>query len=451
MRRGFWAVVIALAVAAALVAVLTTRRAQPGPCVILVSVDTLRPDHLGCYGYDRDTSPGVDAFAADATVFENCYAQAPTTRPSVAAMLTGLYPHECRIFTNGDNLPYLLKTVPDYLREKGYRTLAVSSNFVLGSNSGFDQGFDVFDNRLEELELVRSVPERIAEKTTDAALRLLEENRDALVFLWIHYQDPHGPYTPPAPFDTAFIDPAAAPRRIAFNSSISGIGGIPSYQQIGANDDFEYYRGRYDGEIRYFDLHFARLLVALKEMGLYDRALIIFTADHGEGMGEHDYYFAHGEYVYNSLIKVPLLVRYGPGSAGRRQDLVGLVDVLPTIMAAAGVEAESGLEGRNLLAPSLEPLAVFSEMLGKYSIIDDGVKLVLHADRQEALLFDLRNDPGEEQNLIDAPEYASRFEALAVALDRAATRDRFGQEIQRLPADLTDEDKAKLKSLGYTH
>jgi len=272
-----------------------------------------------------------------------------------------------------------------------------------------------------------------------------------LVFLWIHYQDPHGPYTPPAPFDTAFIDPAAAPRKVAFNSSISGIGGIPSYQRIGDSDDFEYYRGRYDGEIRYFDLHFARLLQALKEMGLYDRALIIFTADHGEGMGEHDYYFAHGEYVYNSLIKVPLVVRYGSGSAGRRQDLVGLVDVLPTIMAAAGVEADSSLEGRDLLAPSLEPLAVFSEMLGKYSIIDDGVKLVLHADRQEALLFDLRNDPGEEQNLIDAPEYASRFEALAVALDRAATRDRFGQEIQRLPADLTDEDKAKLKSLGYTH
>jgi arylsulfatase A-like enzyme len=451
MRRGSLIGVIGLALAVVLIAIVVARRAEHGPAVILISVDTLRPDHLGCYGYSRDTSPAVDAFAEEAVVFDNCYAQAPTTRPSVAAMLTGLYPHECRIFTNSDNLPYLLKTIPDYLREKGYRTLAVSSNFVLGSNSGFNQGFDVFDDNLEERELVRSVPERIAEKTTDAAVKLLRENRDGRIFLWIHYQDPHGPYTPPAPFDAAFIDPAEEPRRVPFNSSLSGVGGIPSYQRIGDNDDFNYYLGRYDGEIRYFDVHFQRLLAALKEMGLYDRALIILTADHGEGMGEHDYYFAHGEYVYNSLIKVPLMVRFGQSSSGRRQDLVGLVDVLPTVLAAAGVEADSGLVGRNLLAERLRPLAIFSEIEGKYSMIDKSMKLVLHADRQEALLFNLRDDPGEERNLIADPGYAADFESLAVALDAAATADRLGRDIQRLPADLTEEEKAKLKSLGYTH
>ncbi|MFZ1946250.1 MAG: sulfatase [bacterium] len=451
MRRGLLAGVTGLVVAAILTAVLLSRRTQSGPDVILISVDTLRPDHLGCYGYSRDTSPALDAFAAEATVFDNCYAQAPATRPSVAAMLTGLYPHECRVFTNSDNLPYILQTIPDYLRERGYRTLAVSSNFVLGPNSGFNQGFDVFDHNLEELELVRSVPERIAEKTTDAAVRLLEQNRDGSVFLWIHYQDPHGPYTPPAPFDTAFIDPAGQPRRVAFSSSLSGVGGIPTYQRIGDNDDFNYYLGRYDGEIRYFDVHFRRLLEALKEMGLYDNALIIFTADHGEGMGEHDYYFAHGEYVYNSLIKVPLVVRYGTGSSGRRQDLVALVDVLPTVLAAVGAEPDSGLVGRNLLEDEPRPLAVFSEIEGKYSVVEGGMKLVLHADPQEALLFDLRDDPGEERNLIGDRDYAADLESLAAALDRAAMADRLGQDIQRLPADLTEEDRAKLKSLGYIH
>lgn len=421
------------------------------PSIILISVDTLRRDRLGCYGYGEAVSPAIDAFAADALLFENSYSHAPTTRPSVATMLTGFYPHECRVVSNSEDLPYLLNTIADYLREEGYTTLAVSSNFVLGPNSGFDQGFDIFDHRLDQMEMVRKVPERTADKTTDAALRLIEGNRKNRFFLWIHYQDPHGPYTPPSPYDTQFLRTAAEPEILPVNSDLSGVGGIPSYQRIGNNRDAWFYRARYDGEIRFLDLHVGRLLTELKGLGLYDNSLLIFTADHGEGMGEHDYFFAHGEYLYETLIAVPLIVRFGPGMSGRRRELVGLIDVLPTILEAAGAKGDPALRGRDLLGKKLAPAGVFSEMEGRFSFIRDGFKLIHHADKDQMMLYDLTTDAAELFNLVTDPEHGKAARALAAKMDSARAEDHFGDAIQRIQADFSEEDKAKLKSLGYVH
>jgi arylsulfatase A-like enzyme len=452
MRRWRLAVPGAV-VAAALITVSTLCARGKGspPNIILITVDTLRRDHLGCYGYGKDVSPNIDAFARDAMLFERSYAHASTTRPSVASMLTGFYPHECKVLGNSDNLPYLLTTIPDYLREKGYTTLAVSSNFVLGPGSGFDQGFDVFDNRLDQMELVRPVPERTADRTTDAAMNLIDGNRKNRFFLWVHYQDPHGPYTPPAPFDSRFRDAAAAPETLAFNKDLSGKGGIPHYQRIGNNADAWFYRARYDGEIGFLDTHLGRLLTALKDAGLYDNCLVVLTADHGEGMGEQDYYFAHGEYLYESVIAVPLIVRWGPERTGRRQDLVGLVDVLPTILVAAGVKGDSALRGRNLLADELKPLQIFSEMEDKFSLIEDRLKLIHHVYEEQIMLFDLSDDPHEQRNVVGDPNRAKAARALATQMDLARAEDRYGKAIERIPADFSEEDKAKLKSLGYAH
>jgi arylsulfatase A-like enzyme len=448
--RKYWLLAAAVAMAVVMAAVwAVSREAGEAPSVFLITVDTLRPDHLGCYGYARATSPSIDAFAREAALFEDCYSQAPTTRPSVATILTGFYPHECRVITNSDNLPQLLPTMAERLKEAGYTTLAVSSNFVLGPNSGFNQGFDVFDNRLEELEAVRRVPERTAEKTTDAVLNLLRENRGRKLFLWVHYQDPHGPYTPPRPFDTTFMDQTRKPRLLTLNRDLSGKGGIPYYQQIGENRDAGFYEARYDGEIAYLDTHLARLIEALKQMGFYDNSLIILTADHGEGMGEHDYYFAHGEYVYNSLIRVPLIIRWRAACSGRSQDPVGLVDIMPTVLEVAGLEPEPGLRGRSILARGGGPRSIFSEMSGKFSMIGDGLKMIYHGDEGELMLFDLRNDPGEEHNLITDARLSKAAKSLAAQMDEAREADHFGTNLESAPANLSDEDKAKLRSLGY--
>jgi len=417
--------------------------------IILISVDTLRPDHLGCYGYGKNTSPAVDAFAKDAVLFENCFAQAPTTRPSCASFLSGFFPHECKVTFNSDNLPPQVKTIAEHLKGRGYRTMAVSSNFVLGPGSGFDQGFDVFDNTLDDLELVRRVPERVAANTTDAAIGLLESAGDRF-FLWVHYQDPHGPYTPPPPFDTAFLDPARQTRKIPLNSTLSGIGGIPWYQWQGNEDDYGFYVARYDGEIGYTDEHIGRLLQALKDKGLYDGALIIFTSDHGEGMGEHDYFFAHGEFVYNNLARVPLVIRQAKALPGRRSDYAQLLDIVPTILRYAGMKPGSNLRGRNLLGAALSPTPILCEMDGKYSMIENGIKVIAHVEEREFMLFDLRADMDEQRDLITDQSYEGYIKPLLTQIDDFIAEDRIKGAVAA-PADLSDEDKEKLKTLGYTH
>lgn len=450
MRRLLIVIPLVAIVAVAALLLMLPRRAQ-GPGIILISVDTLRPDHLGCYGYGLATSPNVDAFARDAVVFENCFSQAPTTRPSCASFLTGFLPHECRIFNNSDNIPPGVPTIAQRLQAAGYRTMAVSSNFVLGKGTGYDRGFDLFDHNLDAAEAVRKVPERIAVRTTDAAIEMLRAAPRARFFLWIHYQDPHGPYTPPEPYDEAFTDTDRVPVRLPLNADVSGKGGIPSYQQLGGHDEFDFYAGRYDGEIAYFDEHLGRLLAGLRELGLYDRSLIIFTADHGEGMGEKDYFFAHGEYVYDSLIRVPLIVKSPAAPPGRRADHVQLLDLGPTIVTVAGIEPPEGFRGRDLLSGDRADRPILSEMPGKYAIIESGLKLILHEDEAGYMLFDLRSDPREEHDLIAEPEFTRYLAPLRRDLEDLRAQDVFGNGVVRTPANLSDDDREKLKSLGYVH
>ncbi len=438
----------------ALVAVLAAlwsagRFGTKGPSIILISVDTLRPDHLGCYGYDRRTSPSVDAFAGESMLFARCFAQAPATRPSCGTIVSGYYPHELKIFNNADNLPLAVTTLAERLREEGYRTIGVVSNFVLRKGGGFEQGFDYYDDKMDDLELVRGIPERIADKTTETVISLLRLHHRSKFFLWVHYQDPHGPYTPRPPFDTMFAGGSDGDRELAINETISGMGGIPSYQAVDSIRSYNHYVAQYDGEIRYFDEHFGRLVAELKALDLYDNALIILTADHGEGMGEHDYYFAHGEYVYNCLIHVPLIIRRGAREAGIREDFAQLADIVPTVLGAARIEADGPLHGCDLLKGSPADRPILSEMPGKYSIIEDGMKLVHHTETNEYFLFDIGNDPDEKINLVDDAAYAGRSSSMAETLVGQLRHDVLGNEVSRNTQRLTRDEKDKLKALGY--
>ena len=422
---------------------------KESPSIILISVDTLRADHLGCYGYHRKTSPSVDAFAGESMLFSRCFAQAPITRPSCGTIVSGYYPHELKVFKNNDKLPAPVTTVAELLREEGYRTIGVVSNFMLHRGAGFEQGFDYYDDKMDEMELVRRIPERIAEKTTDAAINLLRLHHRNRFFLWIHYQDPHGPYTPRPPCDAMFAAGSNGDRELPVNETVSGMGGIPSYQDLDGIRSYNHYVAQYDGEIRYFDEHFGRLVAELKALGLYDNSVIIFTADHGEGMGEHDYYFAHGEYVYNSLIHVPLIIRHGAREAGIREDYAQLADIVPTILGAAGITADGTLHGSDLLEGTPGDRHILSEMPGKYSIIEGGLKLVHHAEANEYLLFDLANDPDERINLLDDAAYADRLNSMAAAMVEHLRQDVLGDRVRRNTQRLTREEKEKLKALGY--
>ena len=445
---------LGLLIAAAVGAVVLVPKAPrgPRPSIIMIVVDTLRPDYLGCYDHSLDTSPNVDAFAADSMLFESCYAQAPNTRMSCATILSGYLPHETHSMQRFD-LPPEVDTLPEMLKPLGYKTVAVISNYVLRTGEGYEQGFDVFDDEMNQKELVRKHEERIAEPTTDRAIEYLEEYRDEPLFMWIHYQDPHGPYTPPAQYGQMMQRDDVQPRPLPFNPHVSGLGGIPTYQRVGDENDYHDYVARYNGEIRYFDDHFGRLIGALKRLGYYDDALIIFTSDHGEGMGEQNVYFAHGTYLYNSLTRVPLIIRQGDALKGRRQDIAQHLDFTPTILTAAGGEKlNANFRGADLRQPLGDGREVFAEARhnGVSSMAVDGMKLIVSQASRRVELYDLNTDPHEQNDLSREADHHDQLQALYLRARHYGEADLLALDVDDMPRVLSADEWRKMRSLGYT-
>lgn len=430
------------------------------PNVILITVDTLRADHLGCYGYPFPTSPRIDQFASEACLFENCLSHAPVTSSSLASLLSGFLPHETRVFRNLP-LPKQVRILPEILSPEGYTTVGIVSNYVLRKKRGWFEKFDVYDDSMNSVESIRPTPERIAADTTDKAIELLRRFSEEPLFLWVHYQDPHGPYTPPESYGELFTGTAGEGRILEGNSSVSGYGGIPSYQMLGEHREFDHYVSRYDGEIRYLDDHLARLFSELVQLGLYDDSLIVFTADHGEGMGENDYFFAHGENLGKGLTHVPLIIKVPNSSPGRKTEFVQHLDVVPTILKSLEIEADPRFRGLDLLDPDSGTREIFAELeLPKkwardpimFSIVVDGMKLVsrpTRPDKEKNQLFNLRTDPREEKDLINDPAFRGRVEDMSARLIRISNEDRLALDIVNAPVSLTDEEVKNLKALGY--
>ncbi len=432
-----------------------TSKPEKMPNIFLISVDTLRADHLGCYGYHRNTSPNIDKFAQDSLLFENCLSHAPDTRLSFASILSGFHPHETKI-TENLNLPSGVDTLAKILHRQGYKTMAVISNYVLRRGQGWEQGFDIYDDTMNELELVRRWPERTAGPTTNRAIELLKQFRNIPKFMWIHYQDPHGPYTPPQHFAELFKNANHPPQNVRLNNSLSGRGGIPYYQRLGSSGDFHNYVSQYDGEIRYQDEQFKILINTLKNLNIYDDALIIFTSDHGEGMGEHDYFFAHGEYLYNHQTHVPLIIRYGDDLNGRRKDFVQHIDVVPTILNVLGIQPGHRFRGSDLRKHHKVKREIFAQMKSplvrdelKFSLVRDGHKLIYTPLHKRYELFDLKIDRYEKNDLINNPEYKKQAEDLKIRLNQISQEDLLGVSHLEKPKELTNEEINNLKSLGY--
>lgn len=428
---------------------------RPPPFLLLLSVDTLRADRLGAYGQALDLTPHIDALLREATVFEFTYAPCSYTLPSVSALLTGRYPEELGIHRNISRLGADQVTLAEILQLEGWRTGGVVSNYVLRRGTGVEQGFDLFDDEFPQMEANREVPERIASVTTDAALATLDRLLDRAtggVFLWVHYQDPHGPYLPPAGRRERFLEaerrrPDGGKHLAAENRR--GVGSLPAYQVVGEEREVAFYRAGYHGEIAYLDDEIGRLLAGIEARGLRESAWIVFAADHGEALGERDYWFAHGEYLDDSLVRVPLAIRIPGRPPARRDDPASLVDLLPTLLGALGMPPAASA-GRDLFAgPSGKPGPIYLAALGgsprpRYGLVLDGYKYIanIYAQGPVEELYRLGDEAMDRSG-----QEAARLRDMRTAL--AAFRDR----LQRSPAEsmqeLSPEQKERLRRLGY--
>jgi arylsulfatase A-like enzyme len=343
VMRWRWAAFLSAMVACSPLA--CQRPAPSGGPIVLVVVDTLRADHLPCYGYARSTAPHMCAVGADGVRFARAYAVRTRTTPSIASMLTGLYPYRHGVTELLVELPADVATAAQTLQGAGWSTGAFVSSFVMiGALSGLDRGFTVYDDEVQAREAFRENYQRDAVQTVDRALAWLRA-AGPHSFLFLHLIEPHGPYTPPEPYLSRFALPADArmPERVPEYQRIPGVRGVAGYL------------GRYDGEVATADDQIGRVVAALRAWGWYDRATLILTADHGESMGEEGRWFEHGQSVGGAEAHVPLLVRF-PGRAALPPGTVievpvSGVDVYPTILAAAGLDPRrAGLAGVDLAA-----------------------------------------------------------------------------------------------------
>ena len=402
-------------------------RAKDIERVIIISLDTVRADHLGCYGYSRNTSVNIDTLAAQSLLFNHALSPMPMTLPAHSSMMTGTDPHYHQVHDNiysrlGDSNI----TLAEILKEQGFVTGAIIGAFALDARFGLDQGFDTYDDDIgteeQTSEFLPFSNERNAEEVTKLAEGWLAEHRTDKFFLFVHYYDPHFPYVwhNDTPFKFPFL--------------------------------FQSYKDAYDSEIAYTDRAVGRFIDRLKQMGLYDSTLIILVGDHGEALGDHKE-SGHGFFVYHSTIHVPLIVKLpGLSTAVRINDVVSLIDIVPTVCQLLGIEPPTEVEGKSLLADvrqdrhravyceSLTPTVYKAQSL--LGLVTERYKYI-YTTRPE--LYDLFDDPGETENVIDGhPEIATTFEDRLLTTLSGTENRPSDRKIEFDP-----EARARLAALGY--
>jgi arylsulfatase A-like enzyme len=428
------------------------------PNVLLISIDTLRKDHCSAYGYERDTTPNLHMLAEQGARFDRAYAPSASTAPSHATMFTSLYPVTHQVLTQGHKLSQEDYTLAEHLSAIGYQTAAVVASYVLDAKFGFAQGFTFYD---DDFRLLASssrrqyfpgqpeVIDQIAGETTWKAIAWLmtQRNPERPFFLFVHYIDPHAPYVPPEPFLSRFAPQGSQP------------------------DELENIIGRYDGEIAYTDLAIGSLFLALKNMGLEENTLVVVTADHGEGLGQHDH-LGHSHNIYEEAVRVPFLFRF-PNRIPRGcvfDAPVEQVDIVPTILDLLGVKKDGfSFQGRSLAAALRDgspldvdrPVYLYREVYkdrqmksfsGK-KILLNGEKLAIRTRKWKYIegegentreLFDLVSDPREQVNLTTT--FPGKTAELATQLKEWKKRYI---RINSVQGKLSEEDIERLRALGY--
>jgi arylsulfatase A-like enzyme/Flp pilus assembly protein TadD len=386
--------------------------------VLLVTIDTLRADRLGCYGYSQIATPNLDRLAHQGVLFENASAPAPLTAPSHASMMTGVYPtvHKVRN-TGGFLLPPSQTTLAKILQDQGWDTAAFIGSSVLKRRFGLNQGFAVYDDEMPSGGgSALAEPERRAGEVVDSAVKWLDAQSGKPFFLWAHLYDPHIPYAPPSPFREKYADRP------------------------------------YDGEIAYTDQQVGRLLDAAARKSPQENTLIAVLSDHGESFSEHGEY-THGVFLYESTLRIAFLLSGGPIPKGVRvKQQARTIDLLPTILEMVGSKAPAGVQGT-----SLTPSFYGKEVPTSYSYAETLFPKLnmgwaelrsLRTNRWKYIrapkpeLYDLAQDPGETANVIaanpaEARDLDARMGAVTGGTEKVA------------PAAMDPRTLQQLKSLGY--
>jgi len=461
---------------------------KDNPNIILISMDTVRADHLSCYGYHKETTPHLDTFAQESVVFKNAYAPSPWTLPSHASIFTGMYSARHGADKDWDllqsNWPRKLEThhvtLAEILAEHGYQTAGIIASHVIHSSTGLAQGFAHYDEELisvlyelEHFTLYKLIGRwvyldeiagrwgvcgyRRSHQVNARVFSWLEKHNQSPFFLFIHYFDPHLPYIPPYRYYRLFRE----------DETLTGIQSEGNKRELVA---------KYDGELAYLDHNLGKLFTRLKECNLYDNSMIIITSDHGEFFGEHDMWI-HGYELYEEVLKVPLIIKY-PASFpqhGEYEQRVSLVDIMPTLLHFLGLPLPHGCQGADLFKGKSRVLAevyrskyteIYDLFIDRY-VKDERFRKegrlarqlkALYLDNYKYIkeypaelqgrdeLYDIENDPQELYNIIETmPERAKEMEMLLT--EWLKVDERHGAQPQ--PAILDKATEEGLRSLGY--
>jgi arylsulfatase A-like enzyme len=430
--------------------------------VLLLTIDTLRPDHLSAYGYRRPTSPRIDALAREGVLFEQAFTFWPKTRGSFVALFTGKPPSRSGY---GKSHPVLIDwnpTLASVLQGAGYRTAALVDNPNVAAGLGYAKGFSSYVETWEDA----SLPDETARtrRITEGGVAFLRAVKPGeRFFLWLHYVNPHTPYTPPPPFDTRFMDDAETGPRLPVVGGLHG--GIPKPWAVAGRDRLAYYVAQYDGEIAAVDVEVGTVVDALRSSAARDDTIVVLTSDHGESLGEHDYYFDHGENLFDPTLRIPLVVA-GPGvvKGARSEALVSTLDLLPTVLDAVKISYPADLAGRSVW-PAAEgrtleevPRLFAQNDRNLAAAFDRRYKIVgtPEADRIRFSLFDRSLDPKESKDVSAAEPEPLREQRREIELylersDREWARLRPRLEGQPGERAMTPEACERLRALGYAN
>lgn len=453
----------------------TTQASRPN--IILLTIESLRSDHIGCYGYERDTTPSIDAVASQGIVFENAYSVTSWTLTSHASIFTGLYPSAHKVTEPRDRLSDTHTTLAEHLKSCGYQTAAAVSGTYLQPPHNLHQGFEIYDTNPVRKPKTPADQDITNERMQEAMFKFLKRDRDEKrpFFLFGYYWDPHHHYIPPPPYSEMFVPPGAVkPKTVRFDPLFK-LG-----KQINQKE-LDYLIAQYDGEIRWTDDHLERLWSLLKELGLWENTAIIITADHAEEFYEHGRN-SHKNSLYTESVHVPLIIKLPKTYEARRDArVVSLIDLFPTVLDIAGCDSKGIIHnGQSLLKPADNERPVFFELRSiwsyrrkstgkKWQDVEDWVavrkgpyKLIHAVNRSRAgkvperwELYDLRTDPGEKNSLINGLQNTGKYAETVGELEGEIQRWRKDmRSLEKLwspsaQAQLSADEEARLRSLGY--
>lgn len=468
------------------------------PHLLLVTVDTLRADHLSCYGYHRRTSPNLDALAAQGVLVERAFATMGTTLPSHLSIMTGLYPHQHGYVANIGAIksPFRSsegrRTVAEVLHTAGYATAAFVSGPTVSSKTGIDVGFETFDEHVESRRRGADLNARArpAEVTSARALNwLADQKEDRPLFLWVHYWDPHEPNLPPEDFADRFEDDAGLDELISRREidpqklserfgrlELARLFAPELFGSISAGEEVSFppmntaavrkLINLYDADVAYMDHHFGTLLDAFRRRGLFERTIVVFTSDHGQSLGQHDW-LEHGR-ILGEVVHVPLVVRFPSGVTVQPQRItrvISHVDLLPTLFARTTHPALQGIleqaAGSDWFAPDFSRPWAFSQRSSRHRIWErgpdelNGLKFALtlhgwkyyHRPGAPDELYDLSSDPDERVDV--AKKYPQRVAKLEQTVRELLAQRPFSPEGGDVPEDVQAEFRDILRDFGY--